>query len=130
MNRNVFATGAVCLQLLASSVAWAQPKLPFSPTDQEILMLPEECKIKLKGGPPPANAQHLAGVWIDLHHYCFGLNFMNRASFTINKTDKRFNLQSAIQEFDYVLKHAPPNSSVLQPIKARRDMAEQMLKLP
>jgi hypothetical protein len=111
--------------------AWAQPKLPHAPTENELLMLPEECQATRKGGQPAeAYAKRLQVQGITgISHYCAGLNFINRAKFVSrNKTGKRFNLQSAIGEFDYVLGHSAPNATGLQTIQAQKELAEMMLK--
>lgn len=111
------------------NVAFAQPKVQFAPTQNELAMLPEPCRVILKGGS-------FAAAYPDWHrglarhHYCFGLNFMNRAGFSLDKSEKKFNLQSAVGEFEYVIVHAPPSSPDLQEVKMRKSMAEQMLRLP
>ena len=130
MNWIMIVTGAICLQLMACSAAWAQPKLPFAPTERELLLLPEGCRAILKGGPAAATAaqQWLPGVE-GKHHFCFGLNFMNRARFTMDKTEKRFNLQSAIGEFNYPLNNSQPNVSGLEEVRGLKGAAEKMLKL-
>ena len=96
-----------------------------------MLRLPEECQVIRKGGPAAdtyakrLQAQGIKGV----SHYCAGLNFMNRAkSASRDKTEKRFNLQSAIGEFGYVLGHSVPSAPALQPIQAQTELAEVMLK--
>lgn len=94
-------------------------------------MLPEECKIFLRGSPAEKNRlnQKTPGL-VGPNHYCVGLNFMNRARFSsLDKNEKRFNLQSAIGEFGYVLKHSAPGASGLQQVRAQRDQAELMLKM-
>ena len=131
MNQIVTTAGAVCVYLVLSSAASAQPRLPHAPTDQEMLMLPEECQAMRKGGPAAdAYAKRLQAQGITgISHYCAGLNFMNRAKFASrDKTEKRFNLQSAIGEFGYVLGHSAPNATGLPTIRAQKDLAETMLK--
>lgn len=133
MNQIVIAAGIAFLHVVLTGTAWAQPRLPFAPTDQEMLMLPQECQAIRKGGPTAdaylkrLQAQGISGI----SHYCAGLNFMNRAKFaSLNKEEKRFNLQSAIGEFGYVLGNSTPNATALQTIQAQKDLAERMLKLP
>lgn len=128
MKTTMIAAGVACLQMALASAAWAQPKLPFAPTESEILLLPEECRGILKGGAAAAPYyQQLPGL-VGPNHYCFGLNFVNRAKFTLNKTDKRFYLQSAINEFDYPLKHSAPDAAGLQQIRALQAEAAMMLR--
>lgn len=125
MTRIWISAGVVCIFLVLSSLAWAQPKLPFGPTDRERLMLPEECRgdaAKMK-----YYEQQLPGL-VGLNHYCYGMNFLNRARLSTDKTEKRFNLESAIGEFGYVFKHSAPNAQGLQQVQTQRDLAAAMLK--
>lgn len=132
MNRTKATAGTVALFLLLAAPAWSEPRQPFSPTDQELLLLPEECRILLKGSMEQRKLIHqkfFPGL-VGPNHYCWGLNFLNRARFSsMNKTEKRFNLQSAIGEFGYVLTHSPPKAYGLQQIKIQQEQAEMMLKL-
>lgn len=129
MKQSLMATVAVCLQLVVNSAALAQPKLPWAPTDRELLLLPAPCTGIFKGGPNAKAYEQWRPGLIGHVHYCAGLNFLNRAKFTINKTEKRFNLSSAIGEFNYVLQKSPPNTIGLQQVQAEKDVAERMLKL-
>jgi len=71
----------------------------FAPTQAELSNLPAHCSRRLKGvATPQDNANYPHG-----HHYCFGLNFVNRAMRSSNQNDRRFNLQSAKGEFGYVI---------------------------
>lgn len=131
MNLTVIAAGAVFLHMVLFTDAWAQPKLPHAPTENELLMLPKECQETRKAGPvADAYAKRLRTQGITgISHYCNGLNFINRFKFSSrDKTEKRFNLQSAIGEFDYVLGHSAPNATGLQTIQAQKELAEMMLK--
>lgn len=131
MNRIAVVSASIGLLFLLSSHAWSQPRLPHSPSDQEMALLPQECKIFLKGSPEQKNLlnKKLPGL-VGPNHYCWGLNFMNRARFSsLDKIEKRFNLQSAIGEFGYVLEHSAPNAKGLQQIKTQSDQAELLLKM-
>src|SRR5574337_796025 len=130
MNQIVAVAGTLGVFFLLSAHAWAQPRLPHSPTDQELLLLPEECKIFLRGTTEQKillskKVPGLAGP----NHYCWGLNFINRAKYwSLDREEKRFNLGSAIGEFDYVLKHSAPDAAGLQQVRVQREQAEIMLK--
>ena len=96
-----------------------------------MLRLPEECQVIRKGGRAADDyakrlqAQGITGI----SHYCAGMNFMNRAkSASLNKIERRFNLQSSIGEFDYVLGHSASNATGRQAIQALKEQAEMMLK--
>lgn len=131
MNRISVVAGSIGLFFLLPVPVWSQPRLPYSPSDQEMLMLPDECKIFIKGSPEKKNLlnKNLPGL-VGPNHYCWGLNFMNRAKFSsLDNVEKRFNLQSAIGEFGYVLEHSDPNAKGLQQVKAAKGQAELMLKM-
>lgn len=128
MNRIVIATAAVLLNVLVWSAAWAQPRLPWGATASEIPLLPEDCRTYIKGGPDAGTYLRRFPGLVGFTHYCAGMNFMNRAKFTMNKTEKKFNLQSAIGEFGYVLKHSPQTATWRPQVKAQKDMAELMLR--
>lgn len=131
MNRIAIAGIAAAFSLALTSPGWSQPRLPHTPSDQEITMLPEECKIILKGTDSQKKwfYQQFPGL-VGPNHYCIGLNFVNRARFNSRgKAEKQFNLQSAINEFDYVLKHSEPNAKGLEMIRSQQDQARIMLKM-
>ena len=131
MNQVVSAAGTACMYLALCGVALAQPRLPYNPTDQEALLLPVECQAIRKGGPTAqaySNRLQSQGI-IGISHYCAGLNFVNRSKLALNSVEKRFDLQSAIDEFDYVLGHSAPNAVGLQKIRAMKEEAEMLLKL-
>jgi hypothetical protein len=131
MNKTSVAHLIIVLSTLAPLSAWAQPRLPHAPSDQEILMLPEECKIIFKGTQEQKKLfyQQFPDL-VGPNHYCNGMNYLNRARFSsLNKIEKRFNLQSAINEFDYVLRHSKSNAKGLQQIELQKQQAELQLKL-
>ncbi|MCZ2291214.1 MAG: hypothetical protein LC125_04645 [Burkholderiales bacterium] len=130
MNRITIICGALGLALAAP--AWSQPRLPFGPQAQELPLLPEECRIILMGTDEQRKSVHqtrFAG-FVGPNHYCWGLNFMNRARFNSrDKTERRFNLQSAVGEFGYVLRHTPPGTPRLDEVRMQQQMAEMLLKM-
>lgn len=115
----------------------AQPRLAFAPSEVEILSLPPECKVRLADKKTPAmaaewntyQARYGRPVWDHYHHYCFALNFMNRTQSTFDKKEKRFNLQQAINNYNYLLKHWPPNGPLTPLAQTGKMRAEHMLKL-
>lgn len=132
MNRITLFSSAVAFALTWSNPSWAQPRLPHSPSTQELQLLPQECLFVLAGTQEQKKAAHERAfpTWVGPNHYCWGLNFMNRARFnSADKIERRFNLQSAIGEFGYVLKHSPSNAPNLDQVKMQVQMAEMMLKM-
>lgn len=98
--KRLFFAGIAALAIVDCLAAEA-----FAPSDSELSMLPAFCARKLKGQETPAEGAR----YPHMHHYCFGLNFVNRALRSRDPSDRRFNLSSAKGEFGYVIKHTPPD---------------------
>lgn len=64
-----------------------------------------------------------------LHHYCFALNYMNRARFEPNKNDKELYLKMALLNFDYVLKRWRPDFQLYGSAKVYRSQVETQRSL-
>jgi hypothetical protein len=69
-------------------------------------------------------------VWLHIHHYCHGMKFTNRAQATMVRQDKRYYLQQAVGEFNYVLNSWPKDAPLRADAAMRKQMAEMMLKMP
>lgn len=113
-----------CTQALAEDV------VPYAVTDSELTLLPQACYAKLRGDKATQDlwVQRIGREnFLHLHHYCFALNFMNRAKFTTVKYNKRYYLNQAVTNFAYVLKNWPANS-VLRP-DAETGMKEAQMML-
>ena len=63
-----------------------------------------------------------------MHHYCWGLEDMNRALyFSTSKQDREHQLNQAVSEFDYVIARVAPDFALLPEILTRR--GENLLRL-
>lgn len=100
-------------------------------------MLPEYCmytqlfRNHVPGGNDPAEISRwhlrMGDVFIHMHHYCYGLMHLNRATILARDAEtRRFNLNNAILEFDYVLERAPKNFALLPEILTKK--GEVMLR--
>jgi len=80
-----------------------------TPTPSEMLMLPPYCADRIDKGVS-ANSPWVAKLgrpnWLHIHHYCFALNFVNRAARARTKEDKSFAYHAAVNNFGYVIKAA------------------------
>lgn len=99
------------LTSFASSAAAVEA---FAPTDAELTFLPPFCSVKLRqpqGSPQykALEAQYGRANWVHLHHYCFAVNFVNRARQATHPEDKRYRLESAQDNYEYIISHAAPN---------------------
>lgn len=123
----------VCLSILISAAAatqtWAKPMPSGRPTTVELASLPDYCKARFGTDENlrKAYSQKLGtGYFAHIHHHCIGLNLLNRASVTVNKNDRRYFLQSAVAEFDYVLARWP-KTFVLTPEAEKGKASATML---
>lgn len=98
---------------LANSVGHAGAiDLSFRPNASELLRLPPYCEVKFN--KPRTSPEWKAWYgqigenYIDIHHYCVALNYVNRYWGARDKQDKGFYLQSALNNFDYMAKAEKP----------------------
>lgn len=104
----------VVLGLNAISV---QALEPWVPTDTEMMSLPPFCKVKMKAGPGSEEYKQwesmLGPDFMHTHHYCAGLNFINRFYRAKSELDKGFNIGSAKNNLQYMVDHAAPTYSLM-----------------
>lgn len=115
---------------LASPPARAQGPAPFAPTADEMKALPPECSARL-GNDPAAQAQYRLHearygrpIWDHYHHWCFAMNFMSRSRLTMDKKARRYALQLAMNNFDYLLRHWPAEAPQVEEARQLRRLAE------
>lgn len=85
----------------------------FLPTEAEMLRLPPYCAVKFhsKMDSPEWQAwrSQLGKNFIDMHHYCAGLNFLNSRYYQARKpSDKSLVLERAKANFEYMQKASLP----------------------
>lgn len=101
------------------------------PTSVEMATLPQYCQARLENGTKRReqwNQRIGPKNFIHLHHYCVGLNYLNRAKLDFDKKIKRRNLQTAIRGFDYVLQRWPRSFELTSEAQSHKAQAETMLK--
>jgi hypothetical protein len=114
--------------LIAPMAAQSQSK---DMTDRDFSLLPTFCKTRLRGSPEewkPLVARLGRDTFEDIHHFCFGLYFQNKARFAFKKTDKAHFWRRSVGEFDYVLRHWPPNEPMRPEAESAKRQSEFMLK--
>ena len=74
-------------------------------TEQGWKSLPPYCKVKVLNIQAEVPTWHsaLGPVFIHIHHYCAGLNFMNNYYKSRTKEDKKFSLESVVGEVSYMI---------------------------
>lgn len=110
------------------------PDSIFSYDAREVALLPRYCvntdsfRTKVPGGNNAAEIKRWTEVmgetFIHMHHYCYGLMDYNRATLLARDArTRRFYLDSAIREFDYVLERAPADFALLPEILTKKGEA-------
>ncbi|MCF1181970.1 hypothetical protein L0E83_00775 [Marichromatium gracile] len=120
------------LLLLGAVLLAPSPVRAAEPTALEIVMLPPYCQARLSGDRAAMEQWSAAlgkEVHLHIHHYCYGLVYVNRANQTFEQRKRRYLLNQAISEFDYVLKRWPPTSTLYAEAQGQKALA-QMLEQP
>ncbi|KAB2320153.1 tetratricopeptide repeat protein [Betaproteobacteria bacterium SCN1] len=109
----------------AAQAAWA-------PTAAEMAALPAYCGARFNEGSEAFKTWRstMGGDFIHIHHYCAGLNFLNRSYGMSSTKDRQGTLGGAVREFDYVLTHASPEFYLRAEILMNRGVALSQLKRP
>lgn len=96
----------------------------------EIMALPEYCAARFGNDHALKerwNTQMGIQGFLHVHHYCSGLAYMRRASAVVDPQKRRYPLQQAINEFDYVLRNWAPSFYLYAPAQQQRAFAQAML---
>ena len=103
----------------------------WEPSPAEMAALPPYCAAKFGERANPELARtwrsSMGGDFIHIHHYCAGLNFLNRSR-SMPSSQTRDVLGAVVREFDYVLTHASPDFYLRGEILMNRGIALSMAK--
>lgn len=98
--------------------------LSFNPNAEEMLLMPPYCKAKFtapQGSPEWQTWRDRIGEnFVDLHHYCAALNFVNRYWGARSVNDRNYYLKNAMDNFDYMVKAAKPGFPLLAELYSNR----------
>lgn len=104
----------IAIFFLAPSIASAAESYFITPS--EMAVLPHFCYIKQfygenKNHPEEQAIYDMLGAdYVHMHHYCWGLNYANRADKNWgDKTLRSYELSLATKEFNYILSHVAPD---------------------
>lgn len=90
---------------------WAIEQFP--PTPAEVRMLPSFCADRFEKGSSGNNVASAAQLgkknYLHIHHYCFAVNFVNRARRTRDKKERLYDLGLAKNNYNYVIKATEPS---------------------
>jgi len=135
--RKISVTGAIVLGLLAPIRGYALTgEQVFEP--RLLALLPPYCKYtqifreRMAGGNNAAEIERwtnlMGPTFIHMHHYCLGLmNTYRAAILAKTQQDRVHNLGNSILEFDYVIRNATPDFSLLPEILTRK--GESLIRL-
>lgn len=106
----------------------------YNVSDVFVETLPDYLKVRLKHHYNAIHPDYQVFVKIfghdysHMHHYAFGLQFIDSYYKTTNQQKKSFYLESAISEFDYVLKRSSLKNPVLNQIYYKKGDAYLLMK--
>lgn len=118
--------------LLAGSNAFAQSNLQsFLPSPAEMHQLPAYCAVKFNSKTDSPEWQmwrnQLGSNYLDMHHYCAGLNFLNRYYVAQRKAEKSGMLGAAKRNFEYMIRAAHPDFSLRGDIYLQRGLTFKLM---
>ena len=114
-----------------AGMALAQPAAAeWKPSPAEMAMLPPYCAARFDERSEAFKSwkSSMGSDFIHVHHYCAGLNFVNRArGMTSSNKDRQGTLEAALRNFDYMLAHTHPDFSLRPEILMNRGIALSMM---
>lgn len=102
----------------------------FRVTEAEMANLPQYCADRYKGRNSDQWEQTLGRDFGHTHHYCNALNFLNRYYRARTLQDKKYNLNNAMTNLNYMVTHASPSYSLMPEIYASRGLTFSLMNSP
>jgi tetratricopeptide (TPR) repeat protein len=119
---------ATCLAVL---LPVAPALAEWTPSPAEMAALPAYCTAKFNEGANPEAAkvwrENMGSNFTHIHHYCAGLNFVNRARGMASDKDKLGTLGAAMTNFDYILQYTQADFYLRPEVLMNRGIALSML---
>lgn len=105
---------------------------PWTPNASEMASLPPFCKAKFNEGSAENKlwGSTLGQDFGHTHHYCAGLNFLNRYYRSRSAQGKQFNLNNARTNFDYMVTHAAPTYSLMPDVYLNLGVVHTLMNQP
>lgn len=122
-------------KIVAAWFALLLPAAPvmaeWMPSPTEMAALPAYCAAKFSEGKNPESAKSwrasMGSDFMHIHHYCAGLNFLNRARGMASGNDKRGTLGAAMSNFNYMLNNSSAGFYLRPEILMNRGITFSML---
>ena len=108
MDKRFLPLLAWCIMLPVCG-AWAKDL--WSPPDElELQVLPPYCRAKLNNDSAGNElyTRMFGNDWGHMHHYCFALNYINRYYLTTDDNARKFYVNSALGNMQYMFSHTTP----------------------
>lgn len=122
------------LSLLLAMIAinvYGSPLLPWGPTSSEMALLPPYCKVRATDNTHSQEFRRWLAIlgpkFMGMHHYCAGLNYINRYRFLVGDPHRSYYLSQAVPEIDYVAHDMPANFPLASEIYLNRGIAHQLM---
>lgn len=115
---------------LAGLVLAGHAAAEWKPSPAEMATLPSYCAARFdeKSAAFKSWRDSMGSDFMHVHHYCAGLNFVNRArGMGSSNKDRRGTLEAALRNFDYMLAHTQPDFSLRPEILMNRGIALSMM---
>jgi tetratricopeptide (TPR) repeat protein len=106
---------------------------PSMPTDAELASLPPFCKVKMRGVGSPEYIileKTMGKDWGHTHHYCMGINSLNRYYRARSENDKRSSLNGAQNNLKYMVTHAAPSYSLMPDVYLNLGVVYSLVNQP
>ena len=124
MLKKLYFLCAICL-VIRPDIVSAYPK-----ADKDFAALPKYCYVRMRGAPAEKavlDKRFGHKTYIHLHHYCSGLDYLNKAKMALDMKARDLKLVKAIKQFDYVAERMPSRSVVLPENYYNRGVAMKLL---
>ena len=98
--------------LMLSGMTAVANEESYGPTQEELAMLPPYC-----GGPGGGDWKRILGpegTWNN--HTCYGINRLNRYYRSRSAGERKYHLQTALDDFNYSVSHLPQNFPLMPEI--------------
>lgn len=107
---------------------------PRASADSEMASLPPFCKAKMKSSPGSPEYKMwestLGKDFMHTHHYCMGIDFLNRYYRSRSQQEKRVNLNSAQGNLQYMVTHAEPTYSLMPDVYLNLGVVYSLMNQP
>lgn len=124
------AIAVVAFALFSQHAASQQP-LPFHPTPAEMPQLPVYCIARFAGNASPDYRvweARLGPGFLHLHHYCAGLNYLNRYRLLLRDPQRGYYLSRIIPEMQYSFEHVGSSFPLMGEMHVNRGRAYALQK--